>query len=475
MIRKVMLLNPNYTWLGGRTWMLQPIGLIILKSQLERKYDTVLYDANFSGDTIEQSGEVLLREAPDIVMVTSSSTDRIEEVALACSIVRDTLPHTSIILGGVIPTVLPETVSSLIDADIYFGGEADTSVAGLVDGMMPYGSYRTYDDYAGNAIVEDLDLPLPITYDNIIGYDGGITLLDYGMVVNKYSPGSVPAKFPYSNIISSRGCPIGCCFCAAETVSGKRMRFRSHHNVCSELKMLYDGGIRSFIFLDDHFLARRSRAIDIMSYIGSLGDATWKAVNVSVWSLDEETMEAMLKSGCNFITVSLESGVQRVIDEIIGKPVDIQDAKAKLRLARSMGFDIVVNFVIGFPDETYNEVMSTVEFASSLDVDLVNFHIATPLPKTRLERECIERGIILPNSTGLGSGYTVGSISTNEFTAEQITDIRYREWDRINFSSDNRKRTIARLCGITMEELEAWRIRTNDTRGNTTATMEVKA
>jgi len=74
----------------------------------------------------------------------------------------------------------------------------------------------------------------------------------------------VPRKFPYAVTITSRGCPYRCIFCAASTVSGRKIRFRSANNVLNEIDMLYQAGIREIIFLDDHFLGNRKRAVEIM-------------------------------------------------------------------------------------------------------------------------------------------------------------------------------------------------------------------
>lgn len=468
---KVMLINPNYSWLGGRSWISPPYGLVILKSQLMPYHDTILYDPNYSNDSKEAFTLLLLREAPDIILVSSISTDKIEEVVCTTRLCREVLPKSKLVVGGIIPTVIPEVVDRYIDADYFFGGEADTSILDIVNGKMPSGLYTSIDDYKGNTIVDDLDSILPINYDNIICSNGPVTLSDYGNIVNKYATGMIPRQFPSAIVVTSRGCFADCNFCSASVVSGRKVRCRSTGNVISELDMLYGKGIREFIFLDDHLLHKRNRAEAIMHHIKNYGNATWKSVNLALWAMDDNLMLHMRDTGCNYITLSIESGVQRVLDEVIQKPVKIDKANSIVKSARSMGFDIVVNFVIGSPGETYNEILQTIEYAANLDVDMVNFHLATPLPKTRLEKECIELGIIDGALWSTGMGYTRGTISTQEFSADKVSELRYKEWDRINFSSDTRKKNIARLCGITMEELEGWRVRTREQEGATTAAI----
>ena len=247
------------------------------------------------------------------------------------------------------------------------------------------------------------------------------------------------------------------------------MRFRSAENVLEEIGMLYKEGIKEVIFLDDHFLANRDRALKIMNGIlENYNGLKWKCVNVTAWLLDEEILRLMYKSGCNFITVSIESGNQNVLARLIKKPIRLDTIPAKLDLAKSIGFDVIANFVIGFPGETWEQIRDTFRYAEKLNVDIVNFHIATPLPKTELMDLCL-RGKLLPDdyleNISNYSGYGKGLIATKEFTSFELEVLRSFEWDRINFSSPERKKSIARMNGITMKELEDWRMNTRRNLG----------
>jgi len=294
-------------------------------------------------------------------------------------------------------------------------------------------------------------------------------LHDYGHIRFKYAPGLLARNYPAAVTITSRGCPYRCIFCAGATVSGKQVRFRSAENVLREIDSLYQQGIREIIFLDDHFLANRKRAIKIMH--GILRDykgLTWKCVNVTAWLLDEEILRLMYKSGCNHITVSIESGNQEVLTNIVKKPINLEKIPEKLDLAKSIGFDIIANFVLGFPGETWEQIRGTIRYAQKLNVDIVNFHIATPLPKTELMDICLKERLLPEdylNNISKYSGYGKGLITTKEFTPIELEVLRSFEWDRINFSSPERKKSIARMNGIDLKELEDWRINTRRNLG----------
>ena len=195
---------------------------------------------------------------------------------------------------------------------------------------------------------------------------------------------------------------------------------------------------------------------------------TWKCANVTAWLLDDEILRLMYKSGCSFIVVSIESGNQEVLTKLIKKPIRLDTIPPKLDLAKSIGFDLIANFVIGFPGETWEQIRDTFRYAENLNVDIVNFHLATPLPKTELMDLCIKEKMLpddFMENISSYSGYGKGLIETNEFTPFELEVLRSFEWDRINFSSPERKKSIARINGITIEELEDWRTNTRRNLG----------
>jgi radical SAM superfamily enzyme YgiQ (UPF0313 family) len=128
------------------------------------------------------------------------------------------------------------------------------------------------------------------------------------------------------------------------------MRLRSAENVLSEIDTLYASGIKEIIFLDDHFLANRERATAIMQgLIARKYDLTWKCVNMTIFLLDKEILELMRDSGSYQLTLSIESGCQEVLDRIIKKPIKLNEVHGIIKAAKSSGFEVITNFVFGFP------------------------------------------------------------------------------------------------------------------------------
>ena len=188
-------------------------------------------------------------------------------------------------------------------------------------------------------------------------------------------------------------------------------------------------------------------------------DLEWKCANLTAFLLDEELLDLMKESGCYRIISSVESGNQHVVKNIVKKPVDLKKMSQTLEMVKQKGFESCVNFVFGFPDETWDQIRDTCDYAGQIEADLVNFHIATPLPNTELMDTCIERGHLSPDANeNFGNiGYSKGLISTEEFNPNMLQILRAFEWDRINFRTEERKRAVAKINSITLDELEDWR------------------
>ena len=481
-IKKVLLIQPNYAWMAKRTWHFPPYTLCLLKAALGRRVESVVFDPNFMNLSQEEVIDVIKKVNPDLVGVTSVSTEYLNLSTLLTSIIRKALPKVVIVFGGVIPTVLLEEAVRDRNVDFWISGEGDLSFPRLIDELQnkkPDLStvqglvYRQSGKIKmnKNAFLDKLDEVSFPDYSNIIVSRDlhKISMHDYGNIPLKYAPHFLAKRYPFAMTITTRGCPFNCIFCAGKTVSGQRVRFRSAKNVLAEIDILYKQGIREVIFLDDHFLANKSRALEIMNgIIERRYDMLWRCSNVTAWLLDKYILEVMYKSGCDFLTVSPESGNQHVLDRIVKKPLKLDTLPGILDTAKSIGFRIVVNFIFGFPGETLDQIRDTVRYAEQLNVDMVNFHIATPLPKTELMEICIKERLIPSDYVGnisKYSGYGRGLITTKDFIPFELEVLRSFEWDRINFSSPERKKSIAGMNGITLEELEDWRVNTRRNLG----------
>ena len=106
--------------------------------------------------------------------------------------------------------------------------------------------------------------------------------------------------------------------------------------------------------------------------------------NVRADLVTRELLEAMVEAGLVQINMGIESGTQRILDQIYDKRITIEDIKRAVGIAESLGVKVGGYFMIGAPTETEEEIERTIRFAARLPIDEAAFNLTTPLPSTYL-------------------------------------------------------------------------------------------
>ncbi|MBU2574022.1 MAG: B12-binding domain-containing radical SAM protein [Elusimicrobia bacterium] len=428
-------------------------------------YNIEILDANAYDMTRDEAAERIKSYDPQIIGVSvlanayKNTAFKVLEMAKAHN--QDIVT----VIGGVFVTTRPEAAMACPDIDYGVMGEGEYVFPKLVEyicnktGDLPAEGivYRKSD--AGLAVIPQKtfianldDLPAP-----------RYSLVDYSKYSHIFRNSvEAPRALPYGKIVTSRGCPIGCVFCQVENISGKTTRYESAGKVIDDIQYLIDAyGIKAIEFEDDNFLGSRTRSRQLLKMmIERNWDLVWNAMNVSVFYLTEELLNLMSASKCQYLSMAIESGSPRVLKEIVHKPVNLKHAKKMASHARKLGIDTTALFVIGFPGETWDEIRQTFKFAEELGADYVKFNVATAFPGTKLHKLALSTKSLDASFDFDNIKWGSAGISTNEFSAKQLTAARGLEWDRINFSSLEKKDKIAKMMHISLEELEKIRRQT---------------
>jgi len=239
-------------------------------------------------------------------------------------------------------------------------------------------------------------------------------------------------------MITSRGCPGKCVFCSIHAIWGKKYRPRSVDNIIREIKQIVNAyQIEELHFEDDNLTFDKERARDLFTAIKQeIPDLRWGAPNgIALWTLDETLIKLMAESGCRFVTLAIESGNQRVLKEVIKKPVKLERIKHIISMMKKNRIRADGMFVIGLPGETIAEIEETIDFALKLDLPDISFFIATPYPATELYDNCKEKGLLSDDYTLAGlQVHKRAFINTDEFSAEDIIRLRKEAIDRFLIS-----------------------------------------
>ena len=463
MDKKVLLCIPNSRWFGKRPWNSLPYAAVILTSLLKKDFDFQVLDINAENLDFEQTKNRIQQINPVIVLVTGISVEYHKQSHKTLSLAKSACPNSITVLGGVYPTTLPEECVKDKNIDWLFMYHAEGRINHFINLLLddnvveakifPGIAYRNN----GNECIENPP-------SHFIGEVKTIANPDYSLVdLTPYlKQDSLDYQFnsdkPTAYIISSYGCPYNCLFCASRTISGRKVMFRPVQDILDEIDYLVSQyHVSNLIFLDDCILADRKRINNILNgLIDREYDLSWKVASLSAWHLDDELIELMKKAGCTQFTISVESGSQKVLSDIIRKPLKLEIIPGIIKKCRAVGIDLGANFVIGIPGETWEDIRRTFKFAEECDFDVAHFHIATPLPKTDLYRLCQEKGYLPENFNFLDDkffGYMHGWITTEEFTPIELSILRSFEWDRINFSTPDKIKRMTRLYKTTPDKL----------------------
>ncbi|MBL7132107.1 MAG: B12-binding domain-containing radical SAM protein [Candidatus Omnitrophica bacterium] len=217
----------------------------------------------------------------------------------------------------------------------------------------------------------------------------------------------------YAAIITSRGCPYNCKFChiskEKEGECGNIGRFRVHslNRVEQEFDKLKSLNVNTIFVNDDCLLADKKRIFLILEllkkYKFSLADVN--GVNIThffkrikgKFVIDDELIEALYEAGFRKVSLPFESGSQRILDKYCSGKWNIEkvDTAALVKRLDKVGIAADGNFMIGWPDESPEELTSTFVYAKRMmNAGMVGcgFFIVQPFPGTILFEEAIKNG-----------------------------------------------------------------------------------
>lgn len=333
---------------------------------------------------------------PDLVGINCQFSRQHRIYHLLFSIVKESTPKCITVAGGPHATVCPQEVLNDKNCDYLLVGEAEESFRSLIEALKKNNGFSTIDGLGWKVgdqlnfnpklqFIEDLDT-IPFPAYHLMGLDNYFGL--------NMSHGTRHKK-RFCPIITSRGCPAKCTFCSAHQVWGNRYRMRSVENVLEEMRLLKDKyGIEEIMFEDDNVTANPKRAKELFSrMVKEKFNFVWDTPNgVGIWSMDEEMIDLMKASGCIALNFPAESGSQRVLKDIIKKPLNLNKVKGLARYCEKIGLDHSMFLVIGMPGEKITDMWGSFKFAAACGCYTPHISIATPYPGTQLYETCVKNG-----------------------------------------------------------------------------------
>jgi len=424
-----------------------PLGIGYLAARILQKYPETeldIIDTTFEKKPFESIKRRLSSANYDIVGI-SVMTIMLKDSLSIASIIKRRTPETKVIFGGPHPTVMPEETLACPQVDCVVIGEGEETLADIV------GAGGRFKDIPGlwfkersnliknaqRAPNEDLDrLPFPIRHllpvDKYIKNHAGLD--------------SVNPKLRCMGILATRGCPYRCSYCqpTLDSLFGKKLRKRSAENIIEELRQLKTRyGIDSFTFEDDTFIIDTKWVCDFCDkLIASRMNLVWSC-NVRANLVTRELMKKLYDAGLRKVGIGIESGSQRILDEIYTKDITIEQIRKSVDIISSLGIKILGYVMIGAPTETLNEINQTIAFVTALNIDEAMFSITTPLPCTTLYKTTKE---LIKDDIGEFDYYKKAVYrSTGDLSPQQIEKLKQRAYLKFYLSPKHLLKTLKNL------------------------------
>ncbi len=347
----------------------------------------------------------VVEEKPDIFGLTITTENRLEAFELARE-VKKARPETLIVIGG--PHCLATADDTLIhipEIDIVVSGEGEETIVELVRaveaGSLPKagGSAKEFKKVTGISFrdegnivstgprmkINDLDsLPMP-----------GRHLEDMALYnLNIEVPGK--GKLPAVNLMTSRGCPFDCNFCATPVNWGRKVRGHSPERVIAEIELCIDRyGAEVVWFYDDtmNYNPKRLETICEMMIERKL-NLNWFC-EVRVDALERRLFEKMVEAGLYHVGFGIESASERICQDIIHKKATLKQAMDVIDWSNEAGIIANPFFVFSHPTETWEEAKETLELAESLEGKAMrSMAILHVYPNTQLWSRAVDEGKI---------------------------------------------------------------------------------
>lgn len=399
---KIFLINPPDdlgVFLGkGRIFVpvFEPLGLLYISAVCKRQgYNVELVDAFAERLSLEELKNTILKARPDVIGFTSfvSNGNVIYELGIW---IKKELPQATVIFGNVHASVYAKEYLKNACCDIVVHGEGEYTFLQILKCIekksgsfsgVPSISYLEGEQIittSAPGVIEDLSqLPLPDR--------DGVKQHFYNIPAFSNMPYRRKKHGIGKHMFTSRGCLFSCAFCVVHNKRGQRCN--SIINAVDEMVLLHKKYSADYIFfMDPIFISNKKRVMEICGEIKKRGLRFKWGCEGHVKFVDKELILEMESAGCSDIAFGIESGVQRILDQV-QKGTQLKEIEEAINLIKkNTKIKVSGLFILGLPTETYKDSIATINFAKRLPLDMAQFSVFVPYPGSPLFFQLKEKG-----------------------------------------------------------------------------------
>lgn len=428
-----------------------PYGILSIAAYLKQYYSKTvqveILDLNVADkiqfkDILQEKMEQFKPQLVGISGLFSSMFNYVNEFS---AYIKQYDPEVVLVVGGIVSTNCYEFLfkhNQFIDGACFSEGEIP--MLKLLESDDPLELLKTHRSWITREKVNEGITPQPSFIQDL----DEIPPLDYSLLeLEKYDfrcRNNNPIVHNEKNairlpFITTRGCPFNCVFCAASSLSGKKVRFMSAERVIADIKRAkLQFNMTRLVINDDQALLDRERIKKILLGIEEMQLIVEFPSGLNVKFIDEETARLLKKAGLEIANLAVESGSENVLKEIINKPLRIPDIAPAVNALRKNGLLVHGFFIFGFPGEHEEDRQATVELIKRIGFDWANIYAAAPIRGSRLYQICVDNGYIKDDGDLLSTTIYGSLVKTSELEPDYISKYVYRVNLDVNFVNNYR-------------------------------------
>ena len=296
-----------------------------------------------------------------------------------------------IIFGGVHPTLFPEDID-LSYVDYICIGEGEYPVLELMNAIENGEDCSAIQNLwvkKNGSVVKNPLRDLIQDFDSLP--------LPYREIYYSYK---FIRDLPIKRFISGIGCPFHCTFChnpmQLEIYKGKGtfVRKKSVGRVIKEIQHVKDRFVLKRVHFSDDIFVLDKKWLErfLQAYRKEINLPF--SCNIRVDQVNEKIIKEMYKSGCWGISFGIESGSERIRNEILKKQLKEEDIINNSKIIKKYGIKLMITNLMGLPEETLEDAFKTIELNQTIEADYIRANVLVPYPKTEIVDYAIEKGLL---------------------------------------------------------------------------------
>jgi anaerobic magnesium-protoporphyrin IX monomethyl ester cyclase len=191
------------------------------------------------------------------------------------------------------------------------------------------------------------------------------------------------------NLVASRGCPYRCNWCS-RPIYGESFHVRSAESVAEEMRELKETyGAEHLWFADDVFGLKHRWVEELALAVERRAAFVPFKIQSRVNLVTQEVASALRRAGCAEVWMGVESGSQKILDAM-EKGARVEWVPVARQNLRREGIRACFFLQFGYPGETWEDILKTVELVRETRPDDIGISVSYPLPGTKFYEQVRE-------------------------------------------------------------------------------------